>query len=220
MLELIFKKLFVNIFYFYFRYFCSHYFSTTKVSKEREVSRLLSIMTCNAISPTNTWKCLIPFDLYLCRCVNTENKLTVRSTSETCDNLATNSRDCRRTKDKTSTTLSKTSEQKRRLSTHINEIEFHSIKTQQSHRNDVKNNVNSHRRNSSGQEMQSNEQIQIITSDNISILSPPNAVPLGDDAHSSSSSVWFSEAVEDVRVATGRALRLSCKVNARGPVGE
>lgn len=67
----------------------------------------------------------------------------------------------------------------------------------------------------------SGEAIESSPDEDVSILSPPSAVPRdGQDPSSRSPSVWFAECPEDTNVSTGRALRLSCKVNAKGPVGK
>lgn len=57
--------------------------------------------------------------------------------------------------------------------------------------------------------------------DDVSILSPPSEVPLpSKDVSFRSETVWFTERPEETVVSAGRALRLVCSVNARGPVGE
>ena len=54
----------------------------------------------------------------------------------------------------------------------------------------------------------------------VSILSPPDTVPpdMGPSPPTSEG-VWFTEGPEDLLLSKGRALRMSCKVNARAPYG-
>ncbi|CAL4111085.1 unnamed protein product, partial [Meganyctiphanes norvegica] len=64
---------------------------------------------------------------------------------------------------------------------------------------------------------------QSITShstEDLSILSPPLKVPSAQDAHTSSSkTIWIVSAPENAIVNNGRALRLTCQVNAKKPMG-